>query len=201
MAIHTLVFDLGGVVLPHTKKITPQLLGATFGIPKKTAESVYSTLREAWRSGNLSSYQVLSRIKKEIHSPRTVAELSLLYRDMYLDHAQIDHGLLDVISRLKRLYTIVAMSNSVDIHHHINLKRGLMDHFHRVYMSYQIGHIKPDKRAFIHVIGDLKTHPTEMLFIDDRLENIHAAAELGLHTHHYRGRLQFLDHLTERNLL
>ena len=52
----------------------------------------------------------------------------------------------------------------------------------RIYCSYQVKTMKPDRRFFETVIQSEGILPGETLFIDDGLRNIAAAAALGLHT-------------------
>ena len=52
--------------------------------------------------------------------------------------------------------------------------------FSRHYISYEIGHLKPDAKAFQHAIDDLNCPPEQILFLDDREENIEAARNLGM---------------------
>ena len=55
-------------------------------------------------------------------------------------------------------------------------------HFGHRYYSCRLGAAKPDPRAFQLVLSDLGAQPGELLFIDDRAENIRAARALGMHT-------------------
>jgi putative hydrolase of the HAD superfamily len=55
-------------------------------------------------------------------------------------------------------------------------------HFDHCYYSCRLGAAKPDPRAFLIALGDCGAKPDEVLFIDDRAENIAAARNLGMHT-------------------
>lgn len=50
------------------------------------------------------------------------------------------------------------------------------------YISYEVKAMKPDERFFRYVIEHEQLSPGEMLFVDDGLRNVEAAARLGLHT-------------------
>ncbi|HTV09585.1 MAG TPA: HAD family phosphatase, partial [Candidatus Aquilonibacter sp.] len=51
--------------------------------------------------------------------------------------------------------------------------------------SHRLGLAKPDERIYRHAISALGVAPDEILFLDDRLENVEAARALGLHAIHY----------------
>jgi HAD superfamily hydrolase (TIGR01509 family) len=63
---------------------------------------------------------------------------------------------------------------------------GIFHEFNFIFNTCEIGFIKPDARSFEHVLNQLKCKPDEIVFIDDRYENIEMAMSLGIHSHHYR---------------
>ncbi|MGB0096752.1 MAG: HAD-IA family hydrolase [Solirubrobacteraceae bacterium] len=52
--------------------------------------------------------------------------------------------------------------------------------FEHLSFSAELGVIKPDRGAYIAVLGALNARPDEVLFIDDRPENVRGAIEAGL---------------------
>lgn len=60
----------------------------------------------------------------------------------------------------------------------------LEDIFDHCYYSYEINHVKPDIEIYKKVIKDQKIHPAEALFIDDKMENLDGAKELGIQIRH-----------------
>jgi putative hydrolase of the HAD superfamily len=57
--------------------------------------------------------------------------------------------------------------------------------------SHAMGTAKPDPAIYLKTAAALKTAPRNILFIDDRAENIAAAAELGMQTVHYTSQAAF----------
>ena len=58
----------------------------------------------------------------------------------------------------------------------------LTAYFEKLYLSYQIGCTKPDRRIFEFMLADSKISPEETLFVDDGASNIAAGRELGMYT-------------------
>lgn len=58
----------------------------------------------------------------------------------------------------------------------------LTAYFKKLYLSYQIGCTKPDRRIFEFMLTDSKMQPEETLFVDDGASNIAAGRELGMYT-------------------
>ena len=57
----------------------------------------------------------------------------------------------------------------------------LSHYFEKLYLSYEIGYTKPDKRIYQFVLDDASLDPTETLFVDDGLANVEAGKELGMY--------------------
>jgi glucose-1-phosphatase len=64
---------------------------------------------------------------------------------------------------------------------------GLVDRFDQMYLSHQIGCLKPDTGAFLVALEGMGLSPSHVLFLDDGLRNVEAAAKLGMHAHVTRG--------------
>ncbi|MGL5272362.1 MAG: HAD family hydrolase [Phocaeicola sp.] len=60
--------------------------------------------------------------------------------------------------------------------------RGLDSYVDKVYTSYEIGCMKPDKAIFDYMIKDANMNPTESLFIDDAASNVTAGSAFGFQT-------------------
>lgn len=55
--------------------------------------------------------------------------------------------------------------------------------FDRVYLSYELGAVKPDRAVFEAVVADLDRDPAEILFVDDNQLNVDGARAVGLDAH------------------
>lgn len=58
---------------------------------------------------------------------------------------------------------------------------GLDHYFDALYLSYEMGVMKPDSRIFEMMIQGEKAEPQETVFIDDSVHNTQAAAAMGIH--------------------
>ncbi len=57
--------------------------------------------------------------------------------------------------------------------------------FDKIYSSNLIGFKKPDVRYYRYIIDDLNENPGDIIFYDDRLENIETAKLLGINSYLY----------------
>jgi len=61
--------------------------------------------------------------------------------------------------------------------------KSLDEYFDKLYLSYQIGYLKPHPEIFMYMINDSGLIPSETLFIDDGLANIEMGNKLGMKTY------------------
>ncbi|MBR1882404.1 MAG: HAD family phosphatase [Muribaculaceae bacterium] len=71
-----------------------------------------------------------------------------------------------------------ARSERFDGHGH-----GIGTYFDALYLSYEMGVMKPSPKIFEQVIAAERLQPQEILFLDDSPHNIAAAAAIGMRTH------------------
>ena len=90
-------------------------------------------------------------------------------------------GVAETLQQLSKNFTVACLSNTNPLHWPRERDAmGLGRLFSRQYISYEIGYLKPDSKAFQHAIDDLNCPPGQILFLDDREENIEAARNLGM---------------------
>ena len=89
-------------------------------------------------------------------------------------------GAEELVLKVKRKYTVACLSNT-NIEHIRGLrgKSDLLDHFDHLFLSYETGLVKPDADAFENVAATAGLEPGEILFIDDKWQNVEAALEVG----------------------
>ena len=84
--------------------------------------------------------------------------------------------------RLKENYTVALASNA----HHDYIRRLLTDTsldmlFDPIFVSSEMGFVKPDPRFYEHITSVLNLHSEECVLIDDSPGNIAGAIEAGMH--------------------
>jgi len=101
-------------------------------------------------------------------------------RERYADH-KIKPGIVELIGTLRQKYRIVLLSNAsaeqlVPVMQHL----GLDKLFERMFVSSQIGLMKPNPEAYLSVVRELNVEPNECVMIDDAKRNIDSAVALGM---------------------
>ncbi len=195
--IQTIIFDLGGVLVRTEDRIPRQLLAEKFGMTYEEMDSlVYGspTSKEAGE-GKISAEQHKETVLKTLGLP---LDSFKSFGDEFWGGDRLDKKLVEFIEGLRGEYTTALLSNAWDDLRPllVNLWKidGIFDH---IFISAEVKLAKPDPRIYQHVINELQQDPSEMIFVDDFIENVKAAKAEGLHAIHFRYRDQALNELAE----
>ena len=75
-----------------------------------------------------------------------------------------------------------------------------IDEFTHHTWSHAVNLAKPEPAIYLHAAKGLQTPPANILFLDDRPENIEAALAIGMQAIHYTTHAAFLGQMRARNL-
>jgi len=107
----------------------------------------------------------------------------------------------ELLTSLRSKVRIGCLSNTNSIHWDRLLNcYSFMSEFDRRFASQIVGHAKPGARIYIEVAKHLGVSGNEILFFDDREENIEAALKLGWHAKLYREHGNLISDLGEFGL-
>jgi putative hydrolase of the HAD superfamily len=68
--------------------------------------------------------------------------------------------------------------------------------FDGIFLSYEMGLKKPDKKIYEKAMAEIGAKPGQCLFFDDLEENLTAAKEVGLETHHINHPKALMDYFS-----
>ena len=76
-----------------------------------------------------------------------------------------------------------------------------LDHFEYKFLSYNIGHLKPEPEIYHHVIDNIPFPKEELFFIDDLKSNIESARSEGIDSVQYSDYDELLKECQIRNIM
>lgn len=89
-----------------------------------------------------------------------------------------------VLQSLRADYHLSLLSNTNPAHYQKLCDRtSLFEHFDQLFLSYQIGLMKPDPAIYQHVLTQLEVAPDAIAFFDDSARNVAAAKAMGIHAY------------------
>jgi len=182
MGIQVVIFDCGGVLLRDRNDAAYAAWGARLGLDANALrEALYNS--QAWKlaeRGQLSEPQFWVQVARELGLSDEM-QAQALAADLW-DSWEVDDEVLRLIDRVRGRYRVAMLSNATDIlERNLQERYGVADRFELIVNSARLGVAKPEPAIFEETLRRLGVRPAEALFIDDRAENIAAAAALGLH--------------------
>lgn len=184
--IKNVLFDLGGVIV-DLKMDRVRTCFLEIGMPKMAAlmDPCYpAEVNERMESGQISWEEACDEMRRLDNRPDiTNDQIKWVYEEFL---ARIDEEKLRTIEELRarglRTY-ILSNTNPVAIEivreHFRRHGRELNDLFDGIYLSFELGILKPKPEIFEEVIRRAGIVPEETLFIDDGARNADAAHALG----------------------
>jgi putative hydrolase of the HAD superfamily len=178
MAVDVVIFDLGGVLA--------EFRGGT----EMARLTGITDPAEFWRRWLTSPY--VRRFERGQCTPEEfgvgmVAEWGLdLSGSDYLDafDSWLDDpfpGADELVAAVGERARIACLSNMNPVHWERKASHWpMMARFEHVFLSQQMGMVKPDPEIFAHVLSELGTDPAATVFLDDNELNVQAARESGI---------------------
>lgn len=177
LSFEALVFDVGGVIIPHDNEVLYHRLAARCLAPEAAIAAIRAAAREPpYELGLRSIASLHERLQRELG----YADDWLRFRCAWCSHLTVDPAMLAYVIELAAANRVILFSNTNDEHwqHLLALTDGALGRF-EAYLSHELGLGKPDLRSFAAVAERAGIAPRRSLFIDDRLANVEAARQAG----------------------
>lgn len=197
--IRHIIFDLGGVLLNIDYALTEKAF-VELGIANFS--ELYSQMKQTplfdnWEIGKIPRQEFIKALQEAAGIPLTEEQVCTAWNAMLLDFPL---RRLQLLQQLRIYYDLILLSNTNEIHEEAfsNLLRdtygiNLNTFFDRVYYSHRIGLRKPRPEVFRWVLEENGFSAQHTLFIDDSIQHIEAARQLGIRTIHLQPGMTIED--------
>ena len=199
--ITTVLFDIGGVLITPSERITPFLLSEVTKIPLEKTMAIYSDEKQNLQLGYKKLGDIIALLGVDNLFQRSVLEMENDYISLYEKQAVIDEQMLHLVANLTAKYHVCAFSNMIGIHAQANTKRGLFQNFHKTFFSSDMKAVKPDIEAYTYVINSLRQPPSDCLYIEDDAVNLEAGKKVGFTCIKFDSSINLIGNLKKMNLL
>lgn len=134
---------------------------------------------DKFEKNEISPEEFRAKISQQLNLKLTDKEFDKGWCDLYLETYS---GIDDLLMNLKRNYKLVALTNTNLIHNKVwRVKYAdILLHFEKIFCSHEMGTRKPEENAYKMVLDYLQCTPAETFFIDDNIDNINGAKQLGI---------------------
>lgn len=205
--IKNIIFDLGGVIIPLDQGATIEAFNQLSYMPfeelynSKSNTELFNDLDK----GHITPEFFFSELRKYLRYDGPEEALLAAWNAMLLD---VPDKRLDVLVEMKQNYTTFLLSNTCEPHitafeQDLYIKHGVRnfnDYFDKVYYSCRINMRKPDPEIFEFVLRENDLVAAETVFIDDSVQHVKAAGQVGINSYLLPHGLEIGDFLKELGL-
>lgn len=174
--IKVVAFDLCDVIVKYNNKQYLEYLAkkATFN---EKFEEYFDSLDAKVDVGALRTSVFEDTISRKLSVPKSY----ISYRNAFEKLGSLDKDVLGIVNHLAKRYKIVLLSNLGYSQYQVAIRKFIPKNlFYRRFVSCYTKLKKPDNTAYRYMIGQLNVMPDEIVFIDDKKNNIIAAREAGI---------------------
>jgi putative hydrolase of the HAD superfamily len=194
--ISTILWDVGGVLLTNAwDRQQRDAVLARFGLDPVDFELRHAEVAEPWERDEVSVEEYLRRTV--FFEPRSFSQAEFLDA-IRAESALLPDSALGIVRQLaaSEEYVMATVNNESRAMNEYRLKRfDLADFFSAFFTSCYLGVRKPDRRIYQIALDVLQRDPEDVAFVDDRSENVAAAASLGIRAIRYEGSAQLTEEL------
>ncbi len=183
--IKAIIFDLGGVVINFNN--TPY-----YGYLSKESGLSLETIRHMIEDTTLPDFEkgisTLKQFEKITAIKLGIKQNKIKWLEFYKETVKFNYDVIELIKELHKEYITGYLSN-VDIPRYLyTVKIMDLSLFDFRFASCYLKLRKPDIRIYKKLIKELNLNPNEVVFIDDREENVNFAVKAGIHGIKFKNR-------------
>jgi glucose-1-phosphatase len=181
MKISAILFDIGGVLieldgLPSLAKLLDS---------QQSHDEIYKNWMASpsvigHETGKLSTDEFALEVVKDLKIDLSPEAFMANFSTWIVGTFPTTFELLDAIPDTMK---VAALSNTSAAHWQQVEATGLTEKLDHLFLSHEIGHLKPDHQAFQATIDGLALPAEEIIFFDDNIDNVKAANAFGLRAH------------------
>ena len=174
-----ILFDLGGIFVPDNTKLLNAEIARYLGIPEKEMAALWTAALPELFTGRM---KIIDFYESHFGSRFDSKFLLQMHLDIYKKGFQMDPSMLELLKLVNREYTTACLTNTEIEVSEINAGLGLYDNFHYRFLSTEMHRMKPNRDIFILSMQTLGASAKDIIFIDDKEENIKTGQALGFET-------------------
>jgi len=201
--IKVILFDLGNVLvdfnfMPAVERIS----GFCSKRPDEILKIFFnSEVTNSFEKGVLSAEEFYTRVKDKLGLKLSYEYFVPIWNEVFF-FSQTNRSVYHIANCLKKRYRIGLLSNTNILHYnYIKKSFPVFNVFERLFLSFEMGVIKPDKAIYNKVISDLGVSPENIFYTDDRCELVSSASGLGIKSFVFSGAEQLIKDLSSLGII
>ena len=200
--ISCVLFDLGGVIVNWHNSWLIQDVSDEFQLQKEKLSKEYYKNLPKIATGKINEKELWNIIGKELKSKKLMNLNESLLDRIFQKHCSLNNSMINLSKKLSQKgITVGILSNTEPASYSAIEKLTSLDHFEYKFLSYNIGHLKPNPEIYHHVIDNVQFPKEELFFIDDIKSNVESARSEGIDSVQYTSHNELLKECQIRNII
>ncbi len=173
------IFDLGGVFIPDSTVLLNRTIGEIVGISEEKISKYWNDALPELFTGKMK----IKELYMSLFGENVDADLLLnKHIEIYKSKYKVNDSMLGFLDKLNTDFTTACLTNTEYEVSKVNNELGLYGYFQYKFLSTELKMMKPNSDIFEFAINELSTSPENIIFVDDKIENISTAERMGLKT-------------------
>ncbi|MDE1850245.1 MAG: HAD family phosphatase [Candidatus Micrarchaeota archaeon] len=195
--IKCILFDLGGVLVDFSDDDYLEYLSKVSG---KSRRETVKKVEFWWRRLDLGIIHV-KFFKAKISKIFGIGEEEVQWVEFYEKKVRLDRGMIALAKKLRKNYRIAFLSNIDLSRYDIALRILDLKWFDYDFASCYIKRRKPDPEVYRYVLRKMRLRPREVIFIDNRLDNVLGARSVGIRSIVFKNRTELQSRLKKLGVI
>lgn len=192
-----IVFDYGEVLSQSPSERDRAALIEVAGADADDFWPSYWAHRDELDHGTLSIPAYWHRVAADLGLAFGPSQVQQLWAADFRSWISVEPGSIEILHELSAGGTRLALLSNAGYDFGDPFRRSPFGrYFERVFVSAELGLLKPDPEIYRHVARELGIDPSEMVFVDNKKVNVEGAESIGVLGHHFVGVPQLRAFLT-----
>lgn len=182
-----IIFDLGGIFVGESGPAIIARLAREFGGTPGQWARARDEYHRRLTCGELTLLQAYASVLPELGVDAWPADALAVHLEEFkrLSTAH-DPEAVSLLDRLRGACGVACLTNTEIETAQICHRGGLFERFDRVYISVELGCMKPEPEIYRRALADLGCAPDRVFFVDDRPDNVKGARREGMRAELFR---------------
>lgn len=199
--VKTVIFDLGGVIVPFNFAPAYERLEALSGLGRDAirAHLMAGELAGSFERGLVTPAGFVSELNARLGTGLSMDEFREIWVSIFSRETLTSEAL---IAALAARYRLLLLSNTNQTHYEwIAANYPHLGHMHAHVLSYVVGEAKPHAAIYAEALRQAGCAPGECFFTDDVLPYVEGARAAGIDAVQFTGEAALREHLAERGIV
>lgn len=177
MAIRTIIFDLGNVILNYSNEKLYRNLADFSPLKWNKVRNKINNLYKQFGRGEIKPKEFWRKVSELIKIELSYGK----FKEMWCSHFSRNKLMEKMIKNLKENHELLLLSNTNKLHYKFAEENiPILKHLDAHVLSFDIGVRKPDPKIFKTVLKMTDSKSEECVYTDDKREYVRVARKLGI---------------------